>query len=52
MPGPGNYDDSARQFGKGTQAFSIKGKFKDINRLNSPGPGAYEALEKNTKTTN
>jgi hypothetical protein len=49
MPGPANYGDGGHSFGKTAQAFSIKGKVKEQQRLNSPGPGAYEFVDKQTK---
>jgi hypothetical protein len=55
LPGPGNYNsDKTKAFGKGSIAVSIRGKQKDLSRLMSPGPGAYElsrtVIEERSKT--
>jgi len=49
MPGPGNYGDG-NSFGKGAMSFSMKGKMKEQTRLNSPGPGAYDFFDKQTRS--
>lgn len=42
MPGPGNYDDDSKTFGKNGMAASIRGKRSDEKPSGHPGPGAYE----------
>jgi hypothetical protein len=41
LPGPGNYHNQ-EEFGKAAPKFTIKGKPKDNNRNDSPGPGQYD----------
>lgn len=41
IPGPGQYSQT-NEFGKNAQSFSIRGKHKDTQNTQSPGPGHYE----------
>ena len=41
-PGPGSYTSQYKTFASDAPAVSIRGKPKDLQRNDSPGPGAYE----------
>ena len=41
QPGPGEYD-SPKRFGEDAQSVSIRGRPKEAQRNNSPGPGNYD----------
>lgn len=49
MPGPGNYNNDHKTFGKDTPKVSIYGKSKEMNNTMSPGPGEYEPSNTQTK---
>ncbi len=41
VPGPGNYDDNHKAFGKDAKSFSMLGK-KEQKYNQNPGPGSYK----------
>lgn len=41
VPGAGTYNPDYKAESKKEPSFSMKGRYKDLNRLNVPGPGTY-----------
>lgn len=41
VPGAGTYNPDYKAEAKRDPSFSMKGRYKDLNRLNVPGPGTY-----------
>lgn len=42
MPGPGNYEDSSKTFGKDARTVTILGKPEELRQDSTPGPGIYD----------
>ena len=42
LPGPGNYSTKNKTIGKDAQSFTFKGKPKEYNKKDVPGPGMYD----------
>jgi hypothetical protein len=49
MPGPGNYDNDHKTFGKDAPKVSLYGKPRELRGLLSPGPGEYDPSATLTK---
>eukprot|EP00347_Sterkiella_histriomuscorum_P018852 403343924 len=49
LPGPGNYNQGYKEFGRGVPSVKIGIKTKDLSKLDVPGPGSYDTKNSQVK---